>query len=601
MRTWICEHKLISLFLFALVLRLLVYFPLNYVVYAGELEHPDSLVYHEFATWVSEVRWKEVSVFEWTRLILVDWKTRGFPYIPYPEYGYGTALVYNIFGVNRFGPELLNMVISSLTAVLGFITIMKMFGSFRASIVAGVLLAIDPYGLYLSTQLLKDTSVIFAVALILVTLVDRRLWRYSGLAFLLLGLLRVKFALALGPLVMLYMLFKYRKGSWPVLTSLLVGALIVVSLNSESLLKENPLDSRTDVHTEAEMERASDMLVYLSHGIPENVGPNQDPITGRLLLFEGEIQPPVTHREFFEPRAAYLLSSILTLQVPWITYPRSVVDYFTFPQPWWADTLIEYGFAGYMAYWYLLLFVLLVALSRRQGLLTSIWPLLVLGSSMGLLLAFTVPGASSFVRWRVPTYYPVILSIAAASIYLPSAKRSLDIAFAAVAGLLLLPVIVPIGMTLLMTEGKILFRQKRVGKSGESFTIYKFVTMKPRSDGVPVTGNRDPRLTSFGRFLRRFALDEIPQIVNVIKGDMSIVGPRALAVWEHEDASNLVAGWYKRTSITPGMIGLAQVNGNRSDNNSKLYWDVEYIARQSLLFDFKIFLRGVVRCFKGRW
>ncbi len=595
MKLFILRHKLLSLFLFALLLRLLVYFPINYILYDGEIEHPDSVAYHQFATWVSEVRWKEVNVFEWTRLIVVDWKTRGYPYVPYPEYGYGMALSYNILGVNRFWPELGNMIVGSLIPILGFLTL-RQLSSTKVAVIGGVLLAIDPYAIYLSTQLLKDTAVIFFLALVLFTLTNTRHWKYSGAAFILLGLLRFKFALAVGPLVVLYIAFKYRKKAAPALVSLFVGGLIIVGLNSESLLKDNPLTDTTAVNSDAEIERAK---LYLDMLPDTEIGPNQDPITGRTLIFDGEIQPPVTHTEFFSPRAAYLLQSIVTFQVSPLAFAGAGIDFYTFPRPWDANTPLEYGFAGYMAYWYILLFIFLTALLTNKEMFFKVWPFLLLGTAIGLLLTLTTPGASTLVRWRLPTYYPVVLSIAVAFAYLPTTKRFLDITLALAAGIILFPVW--LGVIVYQGTGPIIFKQERIGKGGKPFLVWKFATMYPNSDGTPVVNNSDPRITSIGRILRRFALDEIPQVINVLKGEMSIVGPRAIATWEYNNASNVVAGWYERVDVTPGMIGLAQVKGNRSDNVAKLYWDVEYIARQSILLDLQILVKGLVRCFRGKW
>jgi len=148
------------------------------------------------------------------------------------------------------------------------------------------------------------------------------------------------------------------------------------------------------------------------------------------------------------------------------------------------------------------------------------------------------------------------------------------------------------------SPGPILFRQKRLGKGGKSFTLYKFRTMQHNApvvrnaDGSLFVGDKDSRLTLVGQFLRNYTLDEIPQLLNVLKGDMSIVGPRPDLI-EHLE---LYDDFMKRKlEVKPGMANLAVVHGrNTLPWRKRIELDVYYIDHRSLKFDLEIFLKGVV-------
>lgn len=137
-------------------------------------------------------------------------------------------------------------------------------------------------------------------------------------------------------------------------------------------------------------------------------------------------------------------------------------------------------------------------------------------------------------------------------------------------------------------KGPAAFTQTRAGKDGKPFTFYKFRTMKADVDpfGASPKSGKDPRLTKIGVFLRKYSLDELPQLFNVLKGDMSIVGPRPLYVsqmaeWNDEQK--------KRLLVRPGLTGLAQISGRGElTREEKLALDVEYVKKTSLLLDFKI-------------
>ena len=182
-------------------------------------------------------------------------------------------------------------------------------------------------------------------------------------------------------------------------------------------------------------------------------------------------------------------------------------------------------------------------------------------------------------------------------------KRAMDIVVSLVGLIALAPVIVAIAVLIrLDSRGPVLFRQTRVGREGKLLVILKFRSMVPDADAMkpelaaprgPHNGElfkhpNDPRVTRVGRLLRRTALDELPQLFNVLRGDMSLVGPRPLVL--DEDA--LVQGWQRRRlHLTPGMTGPWQVLGSSAPLSEMVTMDYLYIANWSLFADIKIILR----------
>ena len=177
-------------------------------------------------------------------------------------------------------------------------------------------------------------------------------------------------------------------------------------------------------------------------------------------------------------------------------------------------------------------------------------------------------------------------------------KRFLDVLIATSAFILLSPITITISLILLYAnKGTPFFTQPRPGKNEKIFHILKFKTM---NDGIGINGELlqdSERITRVGDFLRKTSLDEIPQLINVIKGDMGLVGPRPLRVryLPYYTKKESV-----RHSIRPGITGLAQVSGRNSINwDEKLKKDVEYIERISFLLDFKILLKTVHKIFNS--
>jgi sugar transferase EpsL len=169
-------------------------------------------------------------------------------------------------------------------------------------------------------------------------------------------------------------------------------------------------------------------------------------------------------------------------------------------------------------------------------------------------------------------------------------KRAIDVILALIGSILLAPVIALIAWQVRRKLGSpVLFAQQRPGHHGNIFTLYKFRTMADERDDAGQLLPDEQRLTSFGRFLRASSLDELPELANVIKGDMSLVGPRPLLV-EYLDLYTPEQA--RRHEVRPGITGWAQVNG-RNDMSwpSKLAMDVWYVDHRSLLLDVRILLK----------
>lgn len=176
-------------------------------------------------------------------------------------------------------------------------------------------------------------------------------------------------------------------------------------------------------------------------------------------------------------------------------------------------------------------------------------------------------------------------------------KRVFDFIISLFALIILSPLFLLISLTILIGDGKpVLFRQKRVGKNNELFTIYKFRTMKRGTENV-ASGkleNANAKITKFGRILRATSIDELPQLFNILNGTMSLVGPRPLIPEETEIRE--LREKYNVYTIRPGITGWAQVNGR--DNISleqKALLDKEYVEKQSLGFDIKILVMTVLK------
>lgn len=178
-------------------------------------------------------------------------------------------------------------------------------------------------------------------------------------------------------------------------------------------------------------------------------------------------------------------------------------------------------------------------------------------------------------------------------------KRILDLILSLMALIVLMPLMIIIGILVRINLGSpIIFKQKRPGKNEKIFTLYKFRTMTDKRD---IDGNLLPdeyRLTKFGKFLRSTSLDELPELINIIKGDMAIVGPRPLLV---EYLPYYTEEEKHRHDVRPGLTGLAQVNGrNFLKWDERLKKDLEYINSISVKNDLFIIFRTIINVIKRK-
>jgi putative colanic acid biosysnthesis UDP-glucose lipid carrier transferase len=199
------------------------------------------------------------------------------------------------------------------------------------------------------------------------------------------------------------------------------------------------------------------------------------------------------------------------------------------------------------------------------------------------------------------------VAVESAAVGRSAAKRLLDIVGAFVALMLFLPLMATIALAIkLESGGSVIFRQRRTGHQGRVFTILKFRTMTVAedSDEVRHATKGDARVTAIGALLRKLSLDELPQIINVLQGDMSLVGPRPHALAHDEHYGGMIPAYAARFRAKPGLTGLAQINGLRgeirepADMRERVAADNEYIDSWSVALDIAILARTAVVIFR---
>ena len=207
---------------------------------------------------------------------------------------------------------------------------------------------------------------------------------------------------------------------------------------------------------------------------------------------------------------------------------------------------------------------------------------------------------------------PGKISALAVERHLSGAKRALDVALAGV-GLMSLPLWGVIAVAIKLDDGgPVFYSQERVGKQGRLFRSWKFRSMVSDSDvkfGPLQAGEKDHRVTRVGKILRATALDELPQLWNIVIGDMSFVGPRALLLQEIEVSGDgkptplsEIPGYELRHRVRPGLTGLAQVYAPRDvPRRQKFRYDLLYIHNQSLWLDLKLLVLSFWITFRGKW
>jgi lipopolysaccharide/colanic/teichoic acid biosynthesis glycosyltransferase len=214
--------------------------------------------------------------------------------------------------------------------------------------------------------------------------------------------------------------------------------------------------------------------------------------------------------------------------------------------------------------------------------------------------------------WRFPkgSRKQRVHTTEAKSCAVPVAKRALDIVLASVLLVLFSPILLAAAaLVFVSSRGPILFRQQRVGQGGRLFWFYKFRTMyvnavaagedQSKASGILVKLKVDPRVTPIGKWLRRFSIDELPQLLNVLKGDMSMVGPRPLVPFMLTPYPEFAA---ERAKVRPGITGLWQIRA-RHENTSAAFMqshDLEYVRDQSLATDLKILLATAPQVLSGK-
>jgi lipopolysaccharide/colanic/teichoic acid biosynthesis glycosyltransferase len=188
------------------------------------------------------------------------------------------------------------------------------------------------------------------------------------------------------------------------------------------------------------------------------------------------------------------------------------------------------------------------------------------------------------------------------------AKRGLDVALSGFGLIASAPLWAAFALAVWLEDrGPIFFRDERIGRGGRPFSLLKFRTMVPDADrrfGSYPAGERDPRVTRVGRWLRATAMDELPQLWNIFRGDMSFVGPRALRAHEYGDDAgrDAAAGFERRQAVQPGLTGLAQIFAPRdAPRRQKLRYDLLYLRAGGFWLDVRLIALSFWISFRGKW
>ncbi|MEB4860642.1 sugar transferase [Priestia megaterium] len=177
-------------------------------------------------------------------------------------------------------------------------------------------------------------------------------------------------------------------------------------------------------------------------------------------------------------------------------------------------------------------------------------------------------------------------------------KRLLDLTLSLVGLIILSPVLLITAIAIkLESKGPVIFKQERLGKNGDVFEIYKFRSMCVGAEKSGVYSSKgDARVTKVGKFIRITSIDEFPQFINIIKGDMSIIGPRPTLTYHPWPLEEYTVEQRKRFNVRPGVTGWAQINGRKDvEWNKRIDYDVDYVNNISFIFDLKIFLKTIIK------
>ena len=188
-------------------------------------------------------------------------------------------------------------------------------------------------------------------------------------------------------------------------------------------------------------------------------------------------------------------------------------------------------------------------------------------------------------------------SICKNNIFYDILSRILDILLSLLGLTIGIPLIIIFGVLVKLEDGgPIIYKQERLGKDGKIFNLYKVRSMRIDAEkfGVQWAQNNDPRVLKVGKFIRKTRIDEIPQLFNILKGDMSIVGPRPERPMFTMQFNEEIDGFINRLSVKPGLTGLAQVNGGyEMTPKEKLEWDIKYIENKDILIYLKIVIKTI--------
>ncbi len=176
-------------------------------------------------------------------------------------------------------------------------------------------------------------------------------------------------------------------------------------------------------------------------------------------------------------------------------------------------------------------------------------------------------------------------------------SRILDICLSLIGLVIGIPLITVFGILIKLEDnGPIIYKQERVGKYGKLFNVYKLRSMRVDAEkyGAQWAQNNDPRILKIGKFIRKTRIDEIPQLFNILKGDMSIVGPRPERPMFTMQFNDEIDGFINRLLVKPGLTGWAQVNGGyEMTPEEKLKWDIDYIKSRNIFIDIRIIFRTI--------
>jgi putative colanic acid biosynthesis UDP-glucose lipid carrier transferase len=227
-------------------------------------------------------------------------------------------------------------------------------------------------------------------------------------------------------------------------------------------------------------------------------------------------------------------------------------------------------------------------------------------------LKFIPDAGSVFAKNLYMDYYEEfpLLSLQKTALHNPVAqvaKRVFDVVFSSLVMVFVFSWLFPLVALFIKLESKgpVFFMQIRVGMDGKEFWCYKFRSMKVNNSEGKLTVKNDPRITKTGKFLRKTSLDEMPQFINVLLGNMSVVGPRPKVWSHHNEFKDHIYKFMDRLNVKPGITGLAQVSGCRGEINSdadmqnRIRYDVFYIEHWSMLLDIRIIIQTVVNIFMG--